>query len=190
MLSTLAVVGSKRMTPWIFRSNTKNADRKVLRKHLWVWRGPGDVVGFTETKLAGGAASGSTPARCQCLNKKKKNSHCRGLERGPCPLLKFLGDKDKGFWTGNFTTGAKFVRGIANCGRKPEHPDRRHTWTGKTCSVHTDRPQLRFEPPHHCATLTWFKVDLIIQPDAVQGAGGWTPSGRSGFLFLLKCRHH
>ena len=31
-------------------------------------------------------------------------------------------------------------------GGKPEYPERTHTYTGKTCKLHTERPQLGVKP--------------------------------------------
>lgn len=30
-----------------------------------------------------------------------------------------------------------------DCGRKPEYPEKTHVGTGKTCKLHTERPQAR-----------------------------------------------
>ena len=32
-------------------------------------------------------------------------------------------------------------------GRKPEYPERTHAYTGRTCKLHTERPQPGVEPP-------------------------------------------
>jgi len=32
------------------------------------------------------------------------------------------------------------------CGRKPEYPERTHAYMGRTSKLHTERPQLGFEP--------------------------------------------
>jgi len=31
-------------------------------------------------------------------------------------------------------------------GRKPEYPERTHAYTGRTCRLHTERPQVGIEP--------------------------------------------
>ena len=44
-------------------------------------------------------------------------------------------------------------------GRKPEYPERTHTYTGRTCKRHTERPQLRFKPG---TLLLWGKWNFIL----------------------------
>jgi len=46
-------------------------------------------------------------------------------------------------------------------GRKPEYPERTHAYTG-TCKLHTERPQLGFEP----GTLVW-KHHTTMQPAVI-----------------------
>jgi len=31
-------------------------------------------------------------------------------------------------------------------GRKPEYPERTHPYTGRTCKLHTERPQAEIDP--------------------------------------------
>ena len=35
-------------------------------------------------------------------------------------------------------------------GTRPEYPERTHTYTGRTCKLHTERPQPGFEPFKLC----------------------------------------
>jgi len=35
-------------------------------------------------------------------------------------------------------------------GRKPEYPERTHTYTGRTCKLHTERPQPKTLEPSCC----------------------------------------
>jgi len=45
-------------------------------------------------------------------------------------------------------------------GRKPEYPERTHGYTGRTCKLHTERPQLGVEP----GTLSLWGHHTTVQP--------------------------
>ena len=48
--------------------------------------------------------------------------------------------------TGNLEPPINLTCMFLDCGRKPEYPEETHASTGRTCKLHTERPQPRFEP--------------------------------------------
>ena len=48
--------------------------------------------------------------------------------------------------TGNLESTINLTCMSLDCGRKPEYPEKTHANTGRTCKLHTEGPQVRFEP--------------------------------------------
>jgi len=54
-------------------------------------------------------------------------------------------------------------------GRKPEYPERTHAYTGRTCKLHTEKPQLGVEPGTLSLCGDAANHHTTVQPKGKQG---------------------